>query len=181
MSNTRIAGTVAAIVLALALLSAGLVTAVRPVSAADQDVNIIDFSFSAASVTVNVGDTVTWTNTGAAPHTSSADGGAWDSGNLQPGGTFERTFTGAGTFAYHCNVHPTMTGTVIVQAAAGTATATATGTAAGTATTAPQAPSTGTGGASAAQTDMAAFAAIAAGAAILLTVGASFAVARHRR
>src|SRR5512134_791702 len=64
--------------------------------AADRPVAISGFSFSPGSVTVAVGDTVTWTNSDAQAHSSTA-----------------------GTFAYHCDFHPNMTGTVVVQAAAG--------------------------------------------------------------
>jgi hypothetical protein len=48
-----------------------------------------------------------------------ADGGAFDSGNLATGQTFSQTFSAAGTFAYHCNIHPQMTGTVTVTGGAG--------------------------------------------------------------
>ena len=86
--------------------------------AADQSVAISGFSYSPASVTVNVGDTVTWTNSDAQAHTATADDGSWDTGNIANGGTDAVTFATAGTFPYHCDVHPQMTGTVTVQAAA---------------------------------------------------------------
>ena len=108
-----------AVLLALALLS----LAALPAQAASQAVNITGFAFSPATVNVSVGDTVTWTNNepGAVPHTASSDtAGVFDSGNLGTGQSFSRTFTQAGTFAYHCNVHPGMTGSVIVAAAAAT-------------------------------------------------------------
>jgi plastocyanin len=66
-------------------------------------------------VTVPVGSTLTWTNNDTTAHTSSADGGAWDSGPIDPGRTFTMTFSSAGTFRYHCNIHPGMVGTVNVQ------------------------------------------------------------------
>jgi LPXTG-motif cell wall-anchored protein len=87
---------------------------------ADASVSIIDFDFSPSAVTISVGETVTWTNDGEAPHTSSADGGEWDSGTLDPGDSFSNTFDTAGTFAYHCNIHPDMTGTVTVTEGGGT-------------------------------------------------------------
>ncbi len=111
---------------------------VRDARAADASVSISNFAFVPASVTVNVGDTVTWTNNqGGVPHTVSSDTGAFDSGTLNGGGTFAQTFGTAGTFAYHCNIHPSMTGSVVVTGAAATAT-----TAAPTATTAAPAPTT---------------------------------------
>lgn len=75
---------------------------------------IVDFGFQPASLTVKIGATVTWTNTGAAPHTVTADAGSFDSGTIPPGGTFSQEFTAAGTFAYHCNIHRSMTATVTV-------------------------------------------------------------------
>jgi plastocyanin len=81
-------------------------------------VSIVDFAFQPASIEVAAGSTVTWTNTGAAPHTVTADNGAFDSGQLKPGATFSQTFTTPGTYTYHCEIHPQMTGTVVVTEAA---------------------------------------------------------------
>ncbi len=134
-----------------AVLAAALGFAARDAAAADQSVSIINLAFSPASVSVSVGDTVTWTNNDAGiPHTATSDApGVFDSGTLNTGGTYAKTFTEAGTFPYHCNIHPTMTGTVVVAAAqaptatATTAAATATATAAAaTATTAAPAATT---------------------------------------
>jgi plastocyanin len=59
---------------------------------------------------------VTWTNNDTAAHTITADDGSFDSGNLNPGDTFTHTFaTAAGTVAYHCNYHPNMVATIVVQ------------------------------------------------------------------
>jgi len=66
-------------------------------------------------IAVTVGGTVTWTNNDTVTHTSTADGGAWNSSSIAPGGTFSRTFSSAGTFQYHCTIHPGMVGTVTVQ------------------------------------------------------------------
>ncbi|MGH2588049.1 MAG: cupredoxin domain-containing protein, partial [Dehalococcoidia bacterium] len=80
-------------------------------------VSIVDFAFQPATVTVPVGGTVTWTNTGNAPHTSTSTTGAWDSGRLTTGQSFSFTFQQAGSFAYICTIHPQMMGTVVVQGA----------------------------------------------------------------
>ncbi len=88
--------------------------------AADHGVAISGFSFSPANLTVAVGDTVTWTNSDAQGHTATADDASWDSGSIGgSGGTQTVTFSTAGSFPYHCSVHPEMTGTITVQAAAG--------------------------------------------------------------
>src|SRR5581483_3049283 len=88
-------------VAALALLAAGAGSAVfaqegeesDETAQAAQAVSIVDFAFNPATLTVPVGTRVTWTNTGQAPHTTSANGGQWDSGTLQPRGTFSFTFS----------------------------------------------------------------------------------------
>ncbi len=80
-------------------------------------VEIKDFAFHPASVTVNVGDTITWTNQDTAPHTATANDGSFDTGNLNKGQSGSHTFTKAGTFAYICSIHPNMKGTVTVLAA----------------------------------------------------------------
>jgi plastocyanin len=79
-------------------------------------VGIQAMTFSPASLTVAAGATVTWVNNDTVTHTSTADGGAWDSGLITPGGSFSFTFSTAGTFPYHCNIHPGMTGTIVVTA-----------------------------------------------------------------
>jgi len=79
-------------------------------------VSIVDFAFTPKTITVPVGTTVRWTNTGNAPHTvtSTSSPKAFDSGTLNSGDTFQHTFTTAGQFPYRCNIHPSMTGMVIV-------------------------------------------------------------------
>jgi plastocyanin len=95
-------------------------------------VNIQDFSFTPASLTVKVGTTVRWTNQGPSGHTTTSDTGVWGSATLgapsggggygnagSAGGTFNFTFTQAGTFPYHCSLHPPsaypgFTGTITV-------------------------------------------------------------------
>jgi plastocyanin len=108
----------------------------------NQTVYIQDFYFSPASITVEPGTTVTWVNQGNAPHTATHTGGAFDSGTLQPGQSYSYTFNRAGTYAYYCQIHPYMTGTVVVGGGgggaayfAGSATASPTATATTLATT----------------------------------------------
>ena len=80
---------------------------------AGNTITIADFAFSGVTE-IAVGTTIVVSNTDATPHTWSADDGAFDSGALSEGDTFEFTFTEAGEFAYHCNFHPSMTGTIVV-------------------------------------------------------------------
>lgn len=87
--------------------------------AADQDVAISGFTFSPRTVTVNVGDSVTWTNSDAQAHTATS-GSAWNTGDIAGGASASITFRSAGTFDYICAIHPTMTGTVVVRGTSGT-------------------------------------------------------------
>lgn len=78
-------------------------------------VAVANFAFSPASLTVKVGTKVTWTNNDSVTHTVTENQGAFDSGQLPPGKSFSFTFTKAGTYSYHCNIHPSMTATIVVQ------------------------------------------------------------------
>jgi plastocyanin len=66
-------------------------------------------------LTVATGTTVTWTNSDNVTHTSTSNNNTWNSGNIAPGGQFSFTFSTAGTFQYHCALHPGMVGSVVVQ------------------------------------------------------------------
>ena len=86
--------------------------------AATTNVTIADFAFSPKTINIQIGDTVVWTNNGPSQHTVTSDGGAGplNSGTLNVGNTYEWTFLAAGSFGYHCTIHPSMTGTVNVGA-----------------------------------------------------------------
>jgi plastocyanin len=71
-------------------------------------------SFSPTSLTIKVGTTVIWQNHSQLAHTVTADNGMFDSGNVNPGGTFSFKFITAGSFGYSCNYHPLMTATIVV-------------------------------------------------------------------
>jgi plastocyanin len=85
-------------------------------ASASATVTMGDNFFSPSSVTIAVGDTVTWKNNGQAPHTATANNGSFDTGTIQPGGSGSHTFNSAGTFPYICTIHANMTGTVRVLA-----------------------------------------------------------------
>jgi plastocyanin len=84
---------------------------------ASASVTMGDFFFSPASVTVAIGDTVTWRNTGKAPHNATADDGSFRTPDLNQGQSASHTFDSAGTFSYICTIHPNMKGTVRVLSA----------------------------------------------------------------
>jgi plastocyanin len=77
--------------------------------------------FSPNPVVIKVGDTVTWNNNSTSTHTATSDTGAWDTGAIASGATSTAVaFPTAGTFPYHCAIHPSMTGTVLVSALSAT-------------------------------------------------------------
>lgn len=101
---------------AAALLLVGLPAA--STRGAGHAVTIADFAFSPATLTITAGDTVTWTNEDAMVHTATSVDGAFDSGDLEQGDSYSLTFTTPGTYDYLCTPHPSMTGRIVVVAAA---------------------------------------------------------------
>jgi len=79
------------------------------------NVSIGDFFFNPSAVTIKVNDQVQWTWTGSVEHTTTSNTGLWDSGAKGNGSTFANTFRTAGSFPYHCTIHPFMTGAITVQ------------------------------------------------------------------
>jgi plastocyanin len=74
-----------------------------------------DRAYTPDNLDVTVGTSVTWTNTDSTSHTSTSDGAGWNSGTIAPGGRFSVVLQTAGTFHYHCSIHPGMVGTVVVR------------------------------------------------------------------
>jgi plastocyanin len=83
-----------------------------PAASGGAAVEMVDNAFEPKDLTVNVGDTVTWTNGGQLAHTATGEG--FDSGSVAAGETFEWTAEQAGTFDYVCTFHPGMEGTITV-------------------------------------------------------------------
>ena len=89
---------------------ANLGTATDKISATGQ------LAFEPAMTTAHVGDIIQWTNTASFEHTVTFDSDSSLSDPLlQPGGTWEVKFTTAGTYQYHCSIHPQMVGTIVVS------------------------------------------------------------------
>jgi plastocyanin len=78
-------------------------------------VSIINMTFTPATITVTAGTKVTWKNNDNMTHTVTANDDSYDSGNIGPGSSFSKTFSIAGTYPYHCSIHPSMTGKVVVN------------------------------------------------------------------
>lgn len=107
----------------LAVLTALLlIVAAAPAAHAGQTVNIASFSFSPASLTAGLGDSITFNNTAAIGHTSTSDDGFWNTGTIGGSGgggypirsSVDVDFSASGRFAYHCAIHPSMKAVIII-------------------------------------------------------------------
>ena len=91
------------------------IPAAQIASAAVVPVEIKDYEFLPATLTVPAGTTVTWTNHGASTHTVTSSANVFDSPRLDAGKTFSQTFSTPGTYAYYCKIHRRMTATIEVK------------------------------------------------------------------
>lgn len=82
---------------------------------AQQTINISNYAFNPATITVKSGTTVTWTNSDPVAHKVVSDSPAFTSDDIPQGGSYSFTFSTAGSYPYHCQIHPSMTGTVVVS------------------------------------------------------------------
>jgi plastocyanin len=101
---------------AIVLAAAFIARATRPARAAEAAVNIDNFAFAPATLTVPAGTTVVWRNRDDIPHTvmSSDSPPRFRSPPLDTGDTFKHVFDSPGTFRYFCSIHPHMQGSVVV-------------------------------------------------------------------
>lgn len=72
-------------------------------------------AFGANPLTVATGSTVVWMNGDSVPHNAISNSGAFSTATINSGGQATSTFSTAGTFPYHCGIHPNMVGTIVVQ------------------------------------------------------------------
>ena len=77
-------------------------------------VNIYNHAFGPTQLNVASGTTVRFVNKDTEPHTATADNDLFDTGVLEPGGSFKVYFEGSGTVTYHCELHPDMKGSIVV-------------------------------------------------------------------
>ena len=76
-------------------------------------VSVEDNFFDPATQRLAVGGTVTWTWNGSVGHNVTFSAGP--NSATQTTGTFNRTFSTAGSFPYQCTIHGGMTGTITVE------------------------------------------------------------------
>lgn len=79
------------------------------------EVAVVDNGYLPKIATVPVGTTVTWVHQSIIVHTVTSDAPLYDSGFLREGNSFSYTFDQSGTYEYHCTIHPTLRGTVVVE------------------------------------------------------------------
>lgn len=110
----------AALLAGLWLAAAVAVSPAPPASASEHQVMIHDYAYSPATLTLDVGDSVTWTNMDSAPHDVTVTRGpaSFHSPLLSTGQRWTYTFTVAGPYTYICSVHPDMRASVAVAAPA---------------------------------------------------------------
>ena len=101
----------------LVVLSIGLSFGADQPQPMAKTVEIVDFSFQPGTVTVPVGTTVNWVNHGSVEHTVTSSDGTFGSGNIASGSEFKHTFSMPETYSYHCSIHPSMVGEVVVTQA----------------------------------------------------------------
>ncbi|HET6448007.1 MAG TPA: cupredoxin domain-containing protein [Conexibacter sp.] len=99
------------------LLGLLLVLAAAPASAAGttQAVNVQFDAFSPTPVDALPGETVAWSNVSPRVHTVTSDAGLFGTDELLPGAVFSQRFDAPGAYAYHCAIHPEMTGEIDVR------------------------------------------------------------------
>jgi len=83
-------------------------------SSQKESISIKDFAFNPEVLTIKVGTTVIWTNEDSVPHTITSEGN-FNSETLGKGKTYEHTFNTIGIYDYHCGIHPSMRGKIIVD------------------------------------------------------------------
>jgi LPXTG-motif cell wall-anchored protein len=116
-----------------ALVAAGILVVVVAGPALAASVSVVDNAFGPKVVTIRVGESVTWTDSGNNPHSVTSDTGAFDSSPncptqipscLQKGESYTHAFSSVGTYPYHCKIHGAaggigMSGTIVVTSANG--------------------------------------------------------------
>ena len=116
--QTKIRSTLIATVLGVALATATASTSPGCADDAPHAVTIDNFTFNPQRLTVTAGSTVTWTNKDDIPHAIASSNPLFRSGAFDTDGNYSFTFTTPGTYQYFCYLHPHMTGTIVVEAAA---------------------------------------------------------------
>jgi plastocyanin len=89
--------------------------AVAEVPAAAVAVSIKDFTFDPDPVQAKLDQVIAWTNNDSTAHTASLSDGSCGTENIAAGATLALVFHAPGTYAYQCNIHSSMKGTIQIQ------------------------------------------------------------------
>jgi plastocyanin len=120
LSRSTIRLSLLAAVLALAGAACGSSSPAAPTVSADVTISVLgdrtNQSYSPNPTTMRVGQTVAWKNTDITTHDATQDAAGFGTGTINAGATSAPvTMSTAGTFTYHCTIHPGMVGTLVVQ------------------------------------------------------------------
>jgi plastocyanin len=118
MKMSRSLSTIAAGLAALGLAGCGGGSSGPPTTLGPNTILMKNIAYSPTTLSVKVGDTVTWVwRDGSIPHNvdGASDLSNFTSGNPKTSGAYTYTFKKAGSYAFHCDVHPAMTGTITVS------------------------------------------------------------------
>lgn len=96
----------------VALIALASLMGIAPASAGTSTVSVANYSFTPPSLVATQGGAVTFENLSASSHTATSDGGFFDTGTIMAGTSQVVTFVSAGTFPYHCQIHPSMHGSI---------------------------------------------------------------------
>jgi plastocyanin len=118
MKMSRSLATIAGGAIALSIAGCGGGTSSPPTTLGPNSIIMRNIAYVPTTLTVKVGDQVTWVwKDGSIPHNvdGASDLSDFSSGGPKTSGTYSYTFKKAGSYAFHCDVHPAMTGTVTVS------------------------------------------------------------------
>ncbi len=99
------------------VMTLGLMLLASPAWADEKQIEIKDYQYGPANLTIPTGTKVTWINRDEVPHTVTEPNKAFGSGALDTDENFSTTFNEPGTYKYYCKLHPNMTGTITVTPA----------------------------------------------------------------
>jgi plastocyanin len=99
----------------LVTCAAVFATAAAPAQSKEHKITIENIKYEPKEIKIKKGETVVWTNSDDRDHTVTADDGSFASKKIASRDTFERKFSKAGKYKYHCDYHPRMKAVVVVE------------------------------------------------------------------
>ncbi len=112
-SSWALAAVIALAAVAVLAVHGGSAAEATATASATKTVQIKNFAFKPGTVAVNRGTQVSFANASGVPHTATS--GSFDTKRIGPGQSAAVKFDKRGSFAYHCKIHPSMKGKVIVE------------------------------------------------------------------